>query len=243
MEDLDQYVLQDIISFMDKDTQMIIRRINSQFSKYIEPAFVHPLTSEKYLDLTNLNIYMLYELCGYSGSLRLLKKLKDINIDFIMAYACQGGNIDMVNLMIARGACHWNWGLERACAGNNPDIADMMIQHGAYSFDSCLLFACSSNSRQLVDKMITLGATDFDGGLAYACLYGHRTLAEYMISKGAVLMNWGLLMACRGGHIELVKLMISYGANDFENAMNCTSYQTPISKEIVEYINNHIQKI
>ena len=38
--------------------------------------------------------------------------------------ACQGGHMDIVNLMISKGANNWNFGLNYgACAGGHMDIS------------------------------------------------------------------------------------------------------------------------
>jgi len=42
--------------------------------------------------------------------------------------ACEGGNIEIVKLMIEKGATDWNWGLYGACKGGNIEIVKLMIE-------------------------------------------------------------------------------------------------------------------
>ncbi len=57
-------------------------------------------------------------------------------------YACEGGHMDIVELMIERGATNWNDGLHNACCGGHIDIAKLMIEKGATECycmgDNCL---------------------------------------------------------------------------------------------------------
>ena len=45
--------------------------------------------------------------------------------------ACSGGNIEIVKLMIEKGANKWNWGLSGACYGGNIEIIKLMTEKGA----------------------------------------------------------------------------------------------------------------
>ena len=71
---------------------------------------------------------------------------------------CRGGSKDIVELMIANGAKHWNWGLYYSCQGGYKELAELMIAKGP---------------------------DDWDGGLVGACQQGCKELAELMIAKGA----------------------------------------------------------
>ena len=54
-----------------------------------------------------------------------------------LKYACKGGDIDIVNLMIEKGANDWDQGLHNACVEGHLDIMFLMIIYGAtLSFDN-----------------------------------------------------------------------------------------------------------
>jgi len=99
--------------------------------------------------------------------------------------ACECGNIDLVNLMIEKGADDWDMGLIGACRGGNSELANYMIEKGAGYWNGGLEGACYGGNRELVDLMIEKGAGYWNGGLIGACEGGKRELAELMIEKGA----------------------------------------------------------
>ena len=39
--------------------------------------------------------------------------------------ACRGGHLELVNLMISRGARDWNYGLHYACHGGHLELANL----------------------------------------------------------------------------------------------------------------------
>jgi len=48
-----------------------------------------------------------------------------------LAGACEGGNMEKVEFMIAKGATDWNCGLAQACKCGNMEIIKLMIAKGA----------------------------------------------------------------------------------------------------------------
>jgi len=108
----------------------------------------------------------------------------------------------------------WNYGLVKACHGGNRELADYMIEKGANYWGGGLYGVCRGGKRELVDYVIEKGADYWDGGLIGACHGGNRELVDYMIEKGANDWNWGLEGACRGGKRELADYMIEKGATN-----------------------------
>ncbi len=119
--------------------------------------------------------------------------------------ACRGGHIQIVQLMIEKGATDWGWGLAGACEGGHMQLVQMMIDKGATWWNEGLLCACYGGHIEIVKLMIEKGATCWDRGLKCACIGGHMEIVKLMIEKGANNWNWGLQSACEGGHMELVQ--------------------------------------
>ncbi len=65
---------------------------------------------------------------------RFMKSNSNLNWNWGLYGACKGGNINIINMMIDKGAYDWNWGLDGACKGGHIDIVKMMIANGA---DNC----------------------------------------------------------------------------------------------------------
>jgi hypothetical protein len=133
---------------------------------------------------------------GFYGQLRAIKNMEKGGFMYIkyeqyyswncgLFSACSGGHLDLVNLMIEKGADDWDWGLGGACRGGLLDLVNLMMEKGG---------------------------TDWTWGLRCACSGGHLDLGNLMIEKGATDWNWALFHACLGGHPDLVNLMISKGA-------------------------------
>jgi hypothetical protein len=121
-------------------------------------------------------------------------------------------------------------GLRSACEGGHLELANLMIKHGANDFDRGLRGACEKGHLKLVNLMIKHGANDFNRGLYDACEGGHLELANLMIKHGANDFSGGLYYACEGGHLELVNLMIKHGATTCDNcntsAAECRTIKT-----------------
>jgi hypothetical protein len=54
-----------------------------------------------------------------------------IQINKALCNACCGGNMDIVNFCIAKGADDWDWGLYGACRYSHREIKKKMIDNGA----------------------------------------------------------------------------------------------------------------
>ena len=89
-----------------------------------------------------------------------------------LARACRGGNMDIVKLMIEKGANHWNWGLRCACRGGHMDIVKLMIEKGADDWNWGLWGACEGGHMDIVKLMIEKGANK-----CYNC---NKSLKEHL---------------------------------------------------------------
>ena len=136
-----------------------------------------------------------------------------------MHKACRAGRLDLVNLMIERGATNWDWCMRVACKYGHPDLANLMIEKGADDWNWGLACACEGGHPDLVKLMLSKGANDWDAGMFNACLGGHLDMVNLMISKGANNWDEGMFNACLGGHLDMVNFMISKGANNWSYSM------------------------
>jgi len=164
----------------------------------------------------NKNIH-LYEACvekNYALVSSLLLE-KDIDVNFGLQGACKGGHMDLVQLMIDKGANNWNEGLLASCLGGHKDLAQFMIDKGANDFNRGLHRACIGGHEHMVQMMIDNGAHEWEWGLEGACEGGHTCIAKIIIKRGARLVNLGLLQSIHHRHRNLALLMIYYGADDW----------------------------
>ena len=89
---------------------------------------------------------------------KILKQETVCDTNIYLKYACKGGHLDIVNLLIERGATWWNDGLYYACFGGHLDLAMLMIERGACRWNDGLRGACEGGHSDLVTFMIERGA-------------------------------------------------------------------------------------
>ncbi len=132
----------------------------------------------------------------------------------IFANVCRKGQKLFMNRIISSyNFDDWNVGLASACEGGQKEIVELMIEKGANNFDRGLYNACVGGHKEIIELMISKGANDFNRGLNGACYGGNKEIIELMISKGARDWTCGLLGACYGEHNEIILLTIIEGAN------------------------------
>jgi hypothetical protein len=128
---------------------------------------------------------------------------KDIKRALLEANA-RSTHLEIVKLMIEKGANDWNWGLRNACYDGHLEIVNLMIEKGANDWNRGLINACQGGHLEIVNLMIEAGEASVSGA-----------------NKGANNWNTGLYYACQIGHLEIVNLMIKKGATRCENCDNC----------------------
>lgn len=108
----------------------------------------------------------------------------------------------------------WNWdkGLGGACRGGNMEIVEYMISKGATDWDKGLKGACMGGHIEMVEYMISKGATNWNKGLRGACEGGHFEIAKLMFDKGGNTMsiNRPLYFACVCKYTSIVELILQY---------------------------------
>lgn len=96
------------------------------------------------------------------------------NWNWILKGACRGGNIDIVNLIISKGANNWDIGLGRACLGNF---------HCAY-VSRCEKKTFTCHHTVIVNLMLSKGATQCDS--CHRTADEHRRNIDYRNSASAI---------------------------------------------------------
>ena len=113
--------------------------------------------------------------------------------DLIVAYVVNGYGAGKYNCKrYATNVKNKNYGLRGACEGGHMELAQLMIKMGADNWNWGLRGACKCGHMNIVQLMIKMGANDWDEGLWNACDGGHMELVQLMIKMGADHWNWGL---------------------------------------------------
>ena len=128
------------------------------------------------------------------------------------------GNIEVVNMIInSHNYEHYEYGLKGACRGGHLEIINMMLSKGATNYNWGLEGACLGGHLELVKMMLDLGANNYNKGLDNACLGGNIAIVNLMINLGANNIDESLNSAWVGGHFEIFKLLLYKGATRFES--------------------------
>ena len=159
----DTYVMYQLLEFINESSIITLckttTKLNQICKQYIE------MEDDKRFEIITLNDkyingLFLKEYCKNNDVIKIRKLIKmDLNWNWGLYGACDGGHIDIVKLMIEKGADHLNYGLEGACDGGNINIINFMIEKGASNWNWGLWRACRNNNVVIIKLMIELGAT------------------------------------------------------------------------------------
>ena len=152
-----------------------------------------------------------------------INHLNNINNDKELKEKCKNENIFTI-LKNKNNNLNWNDGLFEACRGGHLNIVNLMIEKGADNWNHGLRGACQNGHLNIINYMIDKGAYSWNYGLYGACLGGHLNIVNLMIEKGADAWNDGLQGACQNGNLNrlqgarkpyntnIMNLMIKKGA-------------------------------
>ena len=170
------------------------------------------------------SIYTRHEKISYSARngydillLPILLTLDDYN--WAMAYAAEGGHIEIVKLMLEKGANNYNLSMENAAYGGHMEIVKLMLEKGANDYNRAMEAAALSGHMEIVRLMLEKGANYYDWAMETAAGNGHIEIVRLMLEKGANDYNSAMSEAAYRGQIEIVRLMLEKGANNYNEAM------------------------
>ena len=83
-----------------------------------------------------------------------------LNWDEGLYGACFNGDMEIINLMIKKGANDWDVGLNGACYGGNMEIVKLMIEKGANAWNLGYAGCFFNQGTEIMNLMIEKGAND-----------------------------------------------------------------------------------
>jgi hypothetical protein len=118
----------------------------------------------RYIIPKNVTLEQMYKL-GLIEPLMSFCQNTNINYDNGLSIVCQYNYLEIVNLMIKKGAKDWNEGLYSACKTGNIEFIELMVEKGANDWNSGLGIACQGGHLEIVNLMIKkeqmIGIWDF----------------------------------------------------------------------------------
>lgn len=150
----------------------------------------------------------------------------DINTEYQglcpAAWACSSGHIDIVRLLMERGAKPTLYWFIQASGGGNMDIINLLIGAGAdrYYIECGLRAASLRGHTDVVQLLLDQpGVAPNNDSFEAACRYGHMSIVKLLLAAGAHY-NCSIGSASRCGHTKVVKVLIDAGGNP--NAISLT---------------------
>ena len=143
-----------IVKYLPETEWKNIIRLNKSFKSIFESRLLIKSLSYKELILKG----HIYNVCHYI-------KQNSVNMELSLKYACVGGQKDIVNMMIKKGANYWNQGLYGACKGGDKELVNIIIERGADDWNEGLYGACRGGHKEIANLMIekvqTIGTGDY----------------------------------------------------------------------------------
>ncbi|XP_041079108.1 ankyrin repeat and KH domain-containing protein 1-like isoform X7 [Polyodon spathula] len=155
-----------------------------------------------------------------------------------LTYACAGGFVDVVKVLLKEGANiedhneNGHTPLMEAASAGHVEVARVLLEYGAginthsNEFkESALTLACYKGHLDMVRFLLEAGADqehktdEMHTALMEACMDGHVEVARLLLDSGAQVnmpadsFESPLTLAACGGHVELAALLIERGAN------------------------------
>lgn len=193
-------------------------RYNYQHAFRCACAHNHKDVVQLFLDMGTVDINNGMVIAGLNNHVDLarwlISKGANEDVDNLLIWSCENGNIDIVELMIDSGAAHLNDGLRLACLRNHIDIIKLLIISGADDWNAGLEGACKGNNIDVVRLMIEYGAEYFDRGMEAACKRGLCHIALLLLNSGANEYEFYIRVAKEYNHNDIIDLIIDFRDDD-----------------------------
>ena len=131
----DTYVMYQLLEFIDENSIICLckasKKLNEICKQYIK------MENDKRFKI-DANFFKIY--CHDNHIILLLKliiTLEEIGLSNYLnwntglVYACEGGHMDIIKIMVGKGAGFWLRGLEGACKNGHIVITKLMFEKGA----------------------------------------------------------------------------------------------------------------
>jgi len=222
---MDLYVNQDILSYLDIDSLVIVKRIYSFWN-------IKPFSLSLHKKEVSISSFKYYELQSYQfgliGSRRLVSNLRNHELDFALYGACHGRHLDLIKFLFSLGASQIKRGFLDACTGGDIECVKYLIEKGGCSWNRGLEIACQCGYTDIVDLMCLKGATRIIDGFRCACYGGQYDIVIKLVNENKLenssdkqfILNSGLDNACEcfpenitDKRIKLIYWLLEHNAN------------------------------
>ena len=160
----------------------------------------------------------------YDKAASLTDRRYDIGLGVVLEYAYRGGNEEIIQYLIEKGAEYNIYTLEGACQSGNIGYVKMILEklRGyllTFHYQNAFNLSCKHGHIEIAKLMMKYSAPNWKKALYYACMKGKFETIKFLIENGADPKD-GLEGACNGRHLEIVDYLISKGARWNHNWKN-----------------------
>ena len=114
--------------------------------------------------------------------IKMLKLMIDepTNYNKIMETAAYSGHIEIVKLMLEKGAKNYDCVMTNAAYSGHIDIVKLMLEKGAKNYDDVIRTAAYCGHIEIVKLMLEKGAKNYDWAMSWAASCGHTEIVNYL---------------------------------------------------------------
>lgn len=164
---------------------------------------------------------------GHVDIIHYLIKTRNVDKNRGLSAATENGRLEIVKLLVERGAICFSYAIHRACGKGYFEVFDFLkqIDDRVIQWDQCVNYAVNEGKWEFILLYYPYFATNIlVWNLRTICKSGNIFLVQLCIKKGGCDWNCGLREACRIGNLEIAKLMLENGADELQEAflLSCT---------------------
>jgi hypothetical protein len=143
---------------------------------------------------------------------------RGIDLDWALSRASSHGHIDVVKLLLNRGACPDDWCLQNASERGHRDVVELLLDQGVSRRlrNAALMMAARNGRHDVVELLLDRKANPKGKGLADASMNGHYNVVKLLLDRGAnpnASSGLALQVASRAGQRDVVNLLLDRGAD------------------------------
>ncbi len=152
-----------LVAYADKS-------LKQEDRKYVEDD-IFPILY-LYSDVKMLNISVENDITPDADRIKLIRsiirKYNSYDKDFIMINASRYGHMEIVELMLDKGADNYDEAMANAASGGHMEIVELMLRLGATDYNWAMTAAASGGHMEIVQLMLQKGATNYDEAIKIA---------------------------------------------------------------------------
>ena len=160
---------------------------------------------------------------GYMEIVIMLVSRGATDFNNALFYACKGGHMNIVLFLLSYEDTDINYGLRGACKGGHLALALFLLERGDLELTKKLIKDRECDPRIYTSKFLKCRADELDKAFIEACEGGNIEICMELYNRNVCdIHDYGLQNACYFGHNDLVFIIMSrrYSYEDFSSSLS-----------------------